>query len=269
MAGLPVSLKKLSPSAWLQLAGWTVFGTLGCIAVSLAVTYAVFRNASAEVLHLGLIEATVLPILLAGPLFFYLTLKLRELAIVNHKLVVAASTDALTACLNRGAFSTRVENVLAGEIARRKRAIGALLVIDADHFKSVNDRFGHAEGDEALRLIVAAIQPCLRGDDMLGRLGGEEFAVFLPGVTPVNAADIAERIRRSVADAPFRPGGNSHVLTVSVGGALFDRPVVFEELFRVADLHLYEAKGAGRNRVELAAMPSEMTPSWYHSGLPN
>ncbi|WP_432286738.1 GGDEF domain-containing protein [Aminobacter sp. BA135] len=266
---MPVSLKKLSPSAWLQLAGWTVFGTLGCVAASLVVTIALFRHAGPEMLDLALIEATVVPILLAAPLFFYLTLKLRELAVVNHKLVVAASTDALTACLNRGAFSTRVENVLSREIARRQRAMGALLVIDADHFKSVNDRFGHAEGDEALRIIVAAIQPCLRGDDMLGRLGGEEFAVFLPGASPLNAADIAERIRRSVADAPFRPGGYSHTLTVSVGGALFDRPVVFEELFRVADLHLYEAKGAGRNRVELAPMPPERTPSWYHPGLPN
>jgi diguanylate cyclase len=268
VAALFASLKKLSSRAWLQLAGWTVFGTLGCVAVSLIVTVALFRNAGTEVLDLALIEATVVPILLAAPLFFYLTLKLRELAVVNHKLVVAASTDALTACLNRGAFSSRVNAVLAREIARR-RSMGALLVIDADHFKSVNDRFGHAEGDEALRMIVAAIQPCLRSDDMLGRLGGEEFAVFLPGASPVSAADIAERIRRSVAEAPFQPGGMSHRLTVSVGGAVFDRPVVFEELFRVADLHLYEAKGAGRNRVELAAMPSEMTPSWYHTGLPN
>ncbi|BBD39720.1 diguanylate cyclase [Aminobacter sp. Y103A] len=266
---MPASLTKLSSRAWLQLAGWTVFGTLGCVAVSLVVTIALFRNAGSEMLGLALIEATLVPILLAAPLFFYLTLKLRELAVVNHKLVVAASTDALTACLNRGAFSSRVENVLTREIARRQRAMGALLVIDADHFKMVNDRFGHAEGDEALRVIVAAIQPCLRGDDMLGRLGGEEFAVFLPGASPLSAADIAERIRRSVADAPFRPGGNRHTLTVSVGGALFDRPVLFEELFRVADLHLYEAKGAGRNRVELAPMPPERTPSWYYQGRPN
>ncbi|MDH4987930.1 GGDEF domain-containing protein [Aminobacter anthyllidis] len=265
---MPASLKKLSPSAWLQLAGWTVFGTLGCVAVSLGVTLLLFRHASAEVLDLALIEATVVPVILAAPLFFYLTLKLRELAVVNHKLVVAASTDALTACLNRGAFSARVENVLAREIVRR-RAMGALLVIDADHFKSVNDRFGHAEGDEALRMIVAAIQPCLRRDDMLGRLGGEEFAVFLPGASPVSAADIAERIRRSVAEAPFQPGGTSHMLTVSGGGAVFDRPVVFDELFRVADLHLYEAKGAGRNRVELAPMPPELTPGWYAPNLPN
>ncbi|WP_162244912.1 GGDEF domain-containing protein [Aminobacter sp. DSM 101952] len=264
------SLKKLSWNAWLQLAGWTVFGTLGCVAFSLAVTFVLFKNVGAEVFDLVLIEATVVPILLAAPLFFYLTLKLRELAIVNHKLVVAASTDALTACLNRGAFSSRVNDVLAREIERRnQRAMGALLVIDADHFKSVNDSFGHAEGDQALRVIVAAIQPCLRSDDMLGRLGGEEFAVFLPGASPVNAADIAERIRRSVAEASFQPAGRIHRLTVSVGGAVFNRPVGFEELFRVADLHLYEAKGAGRNRVELAPMPPDQTPGWYAPNLLN
>ena len=262
------TVMKLSPAAWLQLAGWTVFGTLGCVVVSLAITYVLFQNTGPEVFRLALVEATLLPILLAAPLFFYLTLKLRELAIVNHKLVVAASTDALTACLNRGAFSTRVDDVLAREVARRsQRTVGALLVIDADHFKSINDRFGHAEGDDALRIIVAAIQPCLRADDMLGRLGGEEFAVFLPGASPVNAADIAERIRRSVAEASFQPGGRDHRLTVSVGGAVFDRPVGFAELFRIADLNLYEAKDAGRNRVELAPMPPERTPAWYPHSL--
>lgn len=258
------TLKKLSPQAWLKLGGWTVFGTLGCVAVSLAVTYALFHNAGAEVFDLVLVEATLVPILLAGPLFFYLTLKLRELAIVNHKLAVAASTDELTACLNRGAFAARVDEALARDRGRRNnRSMGALLVIDADHFKSINDRFGHAEGDEALRIIAAAIRPCLRAGDMLGRLGGEEFAVFLPGATPVNAADIAERIRRAVAEAPFQPSGRHHRLTVSVGGAVFDRPVGFAELFRIADLHLYEAKDAGRNRVELAPMPPDPTPGWY------
>lgn len=258
------TLKKLSPKAWLRLASWTVFGTLGCIAVSHAATWLIFRNAGSEVFDLVLIEATVVPILLAAPLFFYLTLKLRELAIVNHKLAVAASTDALTACLNRGAFSSRVEDVLKWLGSRRNdRPIGALLVIDADYFKAVNDRFGHSQGDEALRIMVAAMQSCLRTEDMLGRLGGEEFAVFLPGVSPLSAADIAERIRRSVAEAPFRPDGQPYQLTVSVGGAVFDSPVGFAELFRIADLNLYEAKDAGRNRVELAPVPLGRVPELY------
>jgi len=261
---LRASLKKLSPRAWLQLAGWTVFGTLGCVVVSLIVTWLMFGNASSEVFRLVLLEATIVPVLLAAPLFFYLTLKLRELAIVNHKLAVVASTDALTAVLNRGAFSARVDEALGRNRTRLVgRPMGALLVVDADHFKAVNDRFGHAEGDEALRVIVEAIRPCLRSTDMLGRLGGEEFAVFLPDATPVNAVDIAERIRRAVAEAEFLPGGSRHALTVSVGGAVFDRPVGFAELFRIADSYLYEAKDAGRNRVELAPMPPERTHGWY------
>lgn len=238
-----------------MLARWTILGTLGCVAVSLAYNWLFFRDMGGAALRQGLVSATVLPVLLAGPLFFYLTLKLRELAIANHKLASMATTDSLTDCLNRGAFTTFVEARLAHESKKGRKARGALLVIDADHFKTINDRYGHHTGDQALRLIARTINSVLRAEDLAGRLGGEEFGVFLPGASEMHATAIAERICSVVSETPFMPEDRRCVLSVSVGCAAFDGPIDFSELFRIADERLYAAKNAGRNRVMASCAP--------------
>ncbi|MCT7377444.1 GGDEF domain-containing protein [Chelativorans salis] len=234
----------------IKLACWTILGTAGCIAVAVSINYALFLPYDEVVRKRAILSAVVIPILLAGPLFFYLTLKLRELAIVNYKLADAAATDFLTRCLNRGSFSARVEKWLV-DGGHDQAVTGALLVIDADHFKKINDRFGHYEGDMALKAIAQAIRSAVRKTDFVGRLGGEEFGVFLPGATERGAASVAERIRQRVNRAAFNPGGESCPLSVSVGCATFAHRVGFSELFRVADERLYEAKNAGRNRIML------------------
>lgn len=248
---MPVSRRPISFRSRFKVAAWTLFGTLGCLCVSLAYSWLAFRSFGQDVLRRGLISATVVPIMLAGPLFLYLTLKLRELAIVNHQLRELASTDSLTGCLTRRAFTTLVEDYLAGP----GRAGGALLVVDADHFKAINDQFGHDSGDEALRLMGEAIRSVLRFDAAVGRLGGEEFAVHLPGVDNPTALAIAERIRISVALARFTVPGGEYRLSVSVGCVVYDKPATFRELFRIADKRLYAAKRQGRDRVELARAP--------------
>lgn len=235
----------------LKLAGWTVFGTLGCMLISLTFNWYTSRHLGLAAQRQSLISATVLPIVLAGPLFFYLTLKLRELAIANHRLHRLASTDALTACLNRGAFSAIVGDWLEAGSADTARTC-ALLVVDADHFKAINDDHGHDQGDEALKIIAAAIRSAVRDGDLVGRLGGEEFGVFLPGASEVSARAVAERIRISVSQSEFRPRDCRCSISVSVGCAIPDRPIGFSELFRIADERLYMAKRAGRNRVVAA-----------------
>jgi diguanylate cyclase (GGDEF)-like protein len=229
----------------LRLAQWTFFGTAGCLVISLAYNFFTFRSFGGEVLAKGLLSATVLPIVLAGPLFFYLTLKLRELAIANHRLRDTASIDSLTGCLNRGAFAAAVE-LRAG----RPGASGALLVVDADHFKRINDRFGHVAGDEALCIIARALTESAREGSIVGRLGGEEFGILLPGIPAGAVQDAAERMRFAVQAAGFAPGEKRWPLSVSIGVAFFDSATSFTELFRVADRRLYMAKMAGRNRVE-------------------
>jgi diguanylate cyclase len=248
---LVARIERISVRGALKLAGWTLSGTLGCLGIALLYNWLSFRHMGEEALRQSLISATVLPIILAGPLFCYLTLKMRELAIANHRLHRLASTDALTACLNRGAFSAIVGEWLDTEPADTERTC-ALLVVDADHFKNINDNHGHDQGDEALKIIAAAIRSAVRDGDLVGRLGGEEFGVFLPGASEVSARAVAERIRISVSKSEFKPRDRRCTISVSVGCATLERPSDFSELFRVADERLYMAKRAGRNRVVAA-----------------
>ncbi|WP_187968263.1 GGDEF domain-containing protein [Aquibium microcysteis] len=246
------TLKDMSPRGRRALARWTAFGTLGCILFAQTANWLMFRDLGQPALGLSIFSGTIIPILLAGPLFFYLTLKLRELAIANHKLMAAATTDSLTGCLNRGAFAAQVEAKLAAAQASQENGSGALMVIDADSFKRINDRFGHGNGDEALRLMASAIRASIRNDDVVGRLGGEEFAVHLAG--PCDAGAMAERIRREIETSRFRPNGTSWPLTASIGCAVYAAPQAFSELYRIADELLYQAKRTGRNRVVTAAV---------------
>jgi diguanylate cyclase (GGDEF)-like protein len=147
----------------------------------------------------------IIPLLIAPPCFFYLLSKLRQLAIAHDQLIIIASTDVLTSCLNRVAFTTMVDACLERVDRQKRRREGALLVIDVDHFKAVNDSFGQDTGDEALKIIVRSIRSTLRDVDPVGRMGGEEFSVFLPGTHPDSAEIVAERIRSTVKAANFRP----------------------------------------------------------------
>jgi diguanylate cyclase len=130
-------------------------------------------------------------------------------------------------------------------------APGALLVIDVDHFKRINDSFGHECGDEALKLIAQRIKRALREHDLVGRIGGEEFSVLLPGVSHEHALKVAERIRTEVFSTEMMLAGDHCRLSVSVGGVTFDYNASFSELYRHADQKLYAAKRNGRNRVEM------------------
>lgn len=234
--------------SWSGVARSTLFGTLACMAVSVTFNVLFFDDLGAHALQRSIISATVLPLVLGLPLFCYVSLRLRGLAITNRRLGMVARTDSLTDCLNRGAFTTKV----AAQLAKEKRPAGALLVIDADNFKAINDLFGHDAGDEALTIIARSIRAVLRNNDLVGRMGGEEFGVYLPGTDIRDAQIIAERIRRSVNLAIFQPHGRQRALSVSVGGAAYDRATSFSDLFHIADQRLYNAKQTGRNRVIIA-----------------
>lgn len=245
-----------SPRDRRTLLAWTALGTLFCILLSLIYNYLVFGSFGAEVLQRSLLSAVILPLLLAGPLFLLAAYKWRNLTSANQRLDLAASFDSLTQCLNRGAFMDRVSAHLEQQLPGGLQANGALLVIDADHFKSINDAFGHDHGDEALTIIAERIRFSVRTTDMVGRLGGEEFAVFLPGIDLAATQELAERIRVAVNLAVFAPGGRLRQLSVSIGGAVFAGEVDFAGLYRQADIRLYEAKQFGRNRTEIADLRS-------------
>lgn len=224
----------------------TVLGTLLCLAAAVAtVAYTTqFMPHAAQVLTW--LAALLIPLGLSAPIFYYFANTMRKLALAHDELAVIAAQDSLTTCLNRGAFLTLVDSYLRDV---RDAGQGAMLVVDADHFKSVNDQFGHAAGDKALKLIVGAMQSVIRPIDLIGRIGGEEFAVFLPKTDQATARTIAERVRTAVNTSLFVVGGNRRTLSVSVGAAMFSGRVDLDTLLARADDMMYAAKNQGRNRV--------------------
>ena len=238
-----------SPTGLARVYLVTILGTLGCIAVTFFVDSFQFPELSPDKLRRAIILDTLLPLGLAAPLLFILMSKIRLLNIAKLELSVLATTDSLTAVLNRGAFAMLVEAYL--ESARNAEAPtdGALLIVDADNFKRINDRYGHGAGDDALKLIANTIRDTLRPADLLGRIGGEEFGIFLPGYKLPNVRAVAERIRQRVDAIKFVPAGRPHALSVSIGGATLAEATTYDGLFQVADRRLYGAKQDGRNRV--------------------
>ena len=172
---------------------------------------------------------------------------LRNLAVAE----IRAATDGLTGLPNKRVVTDALKRTFAQ--ATLTKAPLALLLLDLDHFKQVNDQYGHAAGDQVLASVGAALRSVVRDRDFAGRNGGEEFAVLLPDTDIAAALDIAERIRATIAEVTV-PGTDVPV-TVSVGVAGFpDHASTLERLDRLADAALYVAKRQGRNRVELAAV---------------
>lgn len=147
-----------------------------------------------------------------------------------------AATDPLTGLLNRRGFDHQ----------RAAAAPGAVLVIDIDHFKAVNDRLGHAAGDNVLCAVAAVLRHLLRGEDIIGRLGGEEFVVLLPETDVEAALVIGERLRAGVE---MRVRAGDQPVTISIGTAGPCEGDAAEDQVHRADMGAYAAKTAGRNRV--------------------
>lgn len=168
---------------------------------------------------------------------------------VEERLKQLAETDALTQLPNRRLFFNRLERGWSALRAGHGASI-TLMMVDIDHFKAVNDRFGHDVGDRVLCHVAGLLCSVLRSRDLPARLGGEEFAAMLHGVTPAQALEIAERLRRAVRDSPTRHGDREVGCTVSIGLApmAVDDPDR-EAGLRRADAALYRAKDGGRDRV--------------------
>ena len=191
----------------------------------------------------------------------------RALALSERDLRRSASRDALTGVLNRRGFHQLVEAAQAREVPQEG---GALMILDLDHFKRVNDEFGHAAGDSILVETGRRLQRELRATDVLARFGGEEFVVFVPSVGRERAGAVAQRLCQSIGERPFEAQGQGIPVTVSVGVRWFDEEEVvnLEEALGEADAHLYEAKTHGRNRVVLAPGAGGEPAAHLASALP-
>ena len=158
-----------------------------------------------------------------------------------------ARIDALTGIANRAAFDER----FGQELARCSRGGGKVCVLlwDLDHFKAINDRFGHRVGDGVLREVARCLVHALRIEDFVARIGGEEFAMILPGLTRSQAAQFCERLRSAFERHDWRRLHPRLEVTLSIGIAQWDGESGADQLLHAADARLYDAKRAGRNRV--------------------
>jgi two-component system chemotaxis family response regulator WspR len=162
-----------------------------------------------------------------------------------------AATDALTQLANRASFDEMMKHHAKERMNEPLEDGLGLLMIDIDHFKALNDTYGHQGGDDVLRQVSATMKSVMRPTDMPARYGGEEFAVVLPRATAAGLRALAERIRSAVEEKHFDASGQAVSVTVSIGGALTTRinaEADADRLIGVADRYLYEAKRSGRNR---------------------
>jgi diguanylate cyclase (GGDEF)-like protein len=173
---------------------------------------------------------------------------LAALVMDELELRLVATTDGLTGALSRRAFLAAAARDLAH--VRRHGGDLSCILLDLDHFKGINDTHGHAAGDRALQEVVMLLKSGLRQSDYVGRLGGEEFGVIMPGADAAAACDIGERLRQRVMNAGLPTQAGEVRLTVSVGvAALMPRDARIEDLLRRSDMALYAAKATGRNRL--------------------
>ena len=177
-----------------------------------------------------------------------LELSSEELESAQAELLQLSRTDALTKLWNRGYWSERLQEEF--QRAKRLGSAAAMVIFDIDHFKKINDNFGHPAGDDVIRRTAALLRATARSVDICGRYGGEEFSVILPGTEEEGALRFAEKLRRNIAEGSCRYGDTEIAYTISLGIAALtpDIDAVDQWLVR-ADEGLYAAKRSGRNRV--------------------
>jgi diguanylate cyclase (GGDEF)-like protein len=222
-----------------------------------------------------LVECIAFPAIVSMPISWYIFSQAQKLSAAHDQLITlnakmaeayeqlrrahqvisfSSRHDLMTQVLNREHFLQELTDAYSPD------GRGVFLMIDADHFKRINDTFGHPKGDEALVLIASSLKRSVRSGDHVGRLGGEEFGVLLCCLSVADAADLAESIRQEVAGIDWRPDSSTrYPLSVSIGGAAFaDCPGGVSELLLQADRCLYEAKRAGRNCIAFSYVLSDI-----------
>ncbi|MEL6435218.1 MAG: GGDEF domain-containing protein [Pseudomonadota bacterium] len=169
----------------------------------------------------------------------------------------AALTDALTGLQNRRYFDDTL-NEYAREFGAIGKALG-VVIIDLDHFKNINDTYGHDNGDLVLRAVSICLQQQVRAHDILARMGGEEFAIVFPNVDEYSLGLLAERVRTAIEQIHLSLDGERVDITASIGGALWNCHEPMNALLKRADQHLYIAKNNGRNQVVMSRFTAKRT----------
>jgi len=228
---------------WQQSLAVTVGAVIGADALTLCF-YSIFF---ADRLILDLVLTAIITIIVALPISWLFLGQSAKVSRLAEELREASQTDDLTRLANRREFMTSVTAMLGGSQAAT--GAGILLFIDADHFKRINDTYGHGVGDEVLIALGEVIRDSVRQDDVAARIGGEEFAVFLHDADPAVAQTVAERIRTHAHHISRTMDLEEVGVTVSIGIARHRKGQGLEDVLRAADRSLYVAKKNGRDRI--------------------
>ena len=226
----------------------TAVAAIASLAVTMVAVTALVSQGFPVNVELAAILSVCVATAVAPPIAWYLVDMLLRLSAVEQEMRSLASYDSLTGLLSRHAFFDSAGNYVP--LAKREQKPFAVMIVDLDHFKSINDRYGHPAGDAVLRLFADIINSVARRSDIIGRLGGEEFAIVLPSTTTAEALEFSERLHGAIHKAVLKYKGAAIKYTASIGLTEFDTDSEdgIDELLARADLALYQAKQDGRNR---------------------
>ena len=223
--------------------------TLFSIVMSLIITISFLELFGGGNVFIGVLIAVVAPLIIAPVVSWYLVGLIIKIHQLEEEMWILATFDALTGLMTRRAFLASCETVY--EVAVRSQSTLAVIYIDMDDFKKINDTYGHPGGDEVLKSFGSVVSECKRKSDLVGRIGGEEFAMVLHNTDSDGALEFSNKIRALAKNKTVTFAGQTIDYNMSVGVTVLDKdnPLPLDQLMRNADTALYQAKALGKDRV--------------------
>ncbi|WP_295812432.1 diguanylate cyclase [uncultured Nitratireductor sp.] len=243
-----------SKPRWTWLIAFTLLGTLAAVGLSFLVHYLLFSGDSIDPYRRSLAVALVLPVLITAPLLVYIGQTMEELRRVKRERSFSVAYDPSTEVYNGNMFTTLVERRRAATVSEAGRTFGALLIVEAENTRDISIDYGFNWGEKSMRQIASVIRANVRRSDVVGRLSGSEFGVFLPGATVERAQEVGDRIRAAVAEAPFAAHGEEIELSLDIGGVIFEDQIEFRGLMRIASEQLALARQNGPDGFRLSSL---------------
>lgn len=250
-------------SSQYRVCAFAVLITTVITIASLVITHMALVLAGDTPTYLSYGLALVIPIVTSLPAIYFLIRAVYQLQQTHRHLVQLAYTDELTALANRRNFFIQGRRLL--KIGQANERAAALLLLDVNHFKPINDTWGHAAGDDALRTIAKALTTLARSDDLVARLGGDEFALLRLNTTRHELTLLAAQLRQQLSQAPCEYNGVVLPLTISIGMSDTTQAASIEALLHISDMALYAAKEEHHRQTTIAGESSNPKPT--HSQL--
>ena len=249
------NIKFLSVDSRQKILVLSILATLFSIILSVSFLFIITSVTKSLLFSKGIIPAILIPLII-GPLVSYINLKQSYLlTMASVEIKTLSRTDVLTGLYNKRFFTELVEREI--EMRSRYNFHSSLFMIDLDHFKRINDSYGHLAGDHVLQVVARIILENVRNTDIVCRFGGEELVIYLPHTSSQQALVIAERIREAISESKVEFKGQVIPITASIGIASTESGVSdLNQMLQIADSALYEAKRIGRDQVLIGSSPA-------------